>query len=78
MRRSILKPVAPAIILFLASTGPALAYLDPGTASIILQGLIGGGVAAASFIAIYWRKFVSLFSRKKPQPAEPEKKTEPN
>ena len=73
MRRVTFKPAIPAAVLLLASTSPALAYLDPGTASIILQGIIGGGVAAASIIALYWRRFVSLFSRKVPDSKAEEK-----
>lgn len=65
MRYLLHGAVLPSAIVVLASAGPAHAYLDPGTASIILQGLIGGGVAAASFVAIYWRRFLSFFSRKK-------------
>ena len=72
MKSDILKPLIPATIILVVSSGPALAYLDPGTASIILQGIIGGGVAAASVIALYWRKFLSLFSRKK-MPADTSK-----
>ncbi len=37
-----------------------LAYLDPGSAGVILQ-MIGGGVAAlAVAMKIYWRKISSI------------------
>lgn len=44
------------------ATGPAHAYLDPGTGSILLQGLIAavaGGLVAAR---LYWSKVKSFLS----------------
>jgi hypothetical protein len=41
----------------------AYAYLDPGTASMLLQGLIGGIAAAAAVGAIYWQRVKNAFSR---------------
>lgn len=52
----ILGLLALATVLTVFSTIPAYAYLDPGTGSILLQGLIGGAVAAGSVISIYWRR----------------------
>ena len=46
------------LILFASS---AFAYLDPGTGSILLQGLIGGFAIIISFFSIYWQKVKSLF-----------------
>ena len=43
----------------------AFAYIDPGTGSIILQGLIAGIAAAGATISIYWTKIKSFFSKKK-------------
>ncbi|MGI9353488.1 MAG: hypothetical protein ACR2O3_18155 [Rhizobiaceae bacterium] len=46
--------------IFILSTSNAYAYLDPGTGSILLQGLIGA-VAGGLFIAkVYWAKFKSM------------------
>ena len=39
----------------------AFAYIDPGTGSIILQGLIAGIAAAGATISIYWTKIKSFF-----------------
>ena len=39
----------------------AFAYLDPGTGSIVLQGLIAGLAAAAVVIKAYWYKIKSFF-----------------
>ncbi len=38
-------------------------YLDPASGSLILQVAIGGLLAAAAAMRIYWRKIRHLFSR---------------
>jgi hypothetical protein len=43
---------------------PAVAYLDPGTGSMILQGIIGVVAGALVALKIYWVKIKSLFSAK--------------
>ncbi len=40
---------------------PAHAYLDPGTASLILQGIIGSIAAAGFVFRSYLYKLVSIF-----------------
>ena len=53
------------IILGLISyTSPAYAYLDPGTGSMLLQGLIGGAALVMSFLSIYWHKVKAFFGKK--------------
>ena len=42
---------------------PSYAYLDPGSASVILQAILGGIAAAGATIALYWRKFKDFFLR---------------
>jgi hypothetical protein len=43
------------------TTAPAYAYLDPGTGSILLQGLIGGIAAGFAVISInYYRAKAAL------------------
>jgi hypothetical protein len=49
--------------LLLLSTQNAYAYLDPGTGSMILQGLIGGIAGGMFAIRIYWGKIKSRFGR---------------
>lgn len=51
-------------IILVSYTTPAFAYLDPGTGSMLLQGLIGGIAIAASFLSIYWQKVKDFFGRK--------------
>lgn len=59
------SPINIARILFLVGLPiPAYAYLDPGTGSIILQGIIAG-IASVSFaVKLYWHKLKSLFQKK--------------
>lgn len=54
-------------ILMLVGTAPAYAYLDPGTGSMLLQGLIGGAVAAGSVISLYWGRLKALVTGTKPE-----------
>lgn len=41
---------------------PAYAYLDPGTGSIILQGLLAGIAAAMAAGGLYWARLKTFFS----------------
>ena len=52
--------------LLLLSTQNAYAYLDPGTGSMILQGLIGGIAGGMFAIRIYWGKLKILGQVEKP------------
>jgi len=42
---------------------PAMAYLDPGTGSIIIQGLIASIAGGIVVIRLYWAKLKSYFAR---------------
>ena len=57
------------ILLGLCYSSAAYAYLDPGTGSIILQGLIAGIMVVVAAWGIFWQRiksfFSSLFSSKK-------------
>lgn len=72
--------VAAAATAALSFSGPALAYLDPGTGSILLQGLLASIAAALGVIGLYWDKtktfFASLFSAKDSAEQESEKDAE--
>ena len=57
--------LAYAFLVVILIVKPAYAYLDPGTGSILLQGLIAaiaGGMAAAG---MYWTKIKNFFFPKK-------------
>ena len=45
----------------------AQAYLDPGTGSMILQGIIAGIAVAWFTIKVYWYKLAALFGKKAPE-----------
>ena len=51
------------IFSLIAYTSPAYAYLEPGTGSILLQGLIGGMATAIAFLSIYWQKVKAFFGK---------------
>jgi hypothetical protein len=42
-----------------------LAYLDPGSGSMIIQILVGGLAAVGVAVKLYWRRLVGLFARSK-------------
>ena len=55
-------------ILFIATLFTSLnafAYLDPGTGSIIIQGLIAGVAAVIVFVKNFWVNIKSFFTKKK-------------
>lgn len=52
------------ISLFLTISS-AHAYLDPGTGSIILQGIIGALAAIAVALKLYWHKFLKILGIRK-------------
>lgn len=45
------------------TTMPAYAYLDPGSASFVLQGLVGTIAASAAAIGGYWHRIKTVFRR---------------
>jgi hypothetical protein len=44
----------------LISERPALAYMDPGSGSMLLQLLLGGVAGVALIAKLYWRRLFSL------------------
>jgi hypothetical protein len=52
-----------AISLLLLSSTNAWAYLDPGTGSMIIQGIIAGIAMAGFTIKTYWYKIRSFFDK---------------
>jgi len=45
-----------------------LAYIDPGSGSILIQVILASVVGG---IAVFWNKIKSLFSKSKPVPPSP-------
>lgn len=47
-------------LLLAFGSGSANAYLDPGTGSMILQGLIAGIMVVATTLGVYWHRFLDI------------------
>ncbi len=60
-----------AVFLLLVITD-AVAYLDPGTGSMLLQVILGGVAAVAVAIKLYWHKFRAALGMAKKQKSEEE------
>ncbi len=56
-------PVLTVAALALLVASPSHAYLDPGTGSIILQGLIAGMAVGIGLLRRYWQQFKSYVAR---------------
>lgn len=41
-------------------------YIDPGTGSLLLQGIAGGVAAAAVVVRVYWGRLLRLLRIRKP------------
>jgi len=48
---------------------PAYAYLDPGTGSAILQGVLGGVAAIAVILKLYWYRILRFLGLSKKRSA---------
>ncbi len=59
--------------VFLFSTN-AYAYLDPGTGSMILQGILGGLAAAVVVARLYWNRLLVLLGIRKDSSSEEPRK----
>jgi hypothetical protein len=72
-----MKTVSVTVVLALvgiaAAEAPVHAYLDPGTTSLVLQGILGAVAAAIVVTKTYWRRIGGLVrratGRKDPQDA---------
>ncbi len=58
--RSVSITLATAVASIILLEGNAYAYLDPGTGSMILQGILGGIAAVAVVGRVYWDRLKSL------------------
>ena len=55
---------------------PVLAYLDPGSGSMMLQVIAGGLAAAAVTLKVYWRRLMKFLRVRKPDEETAEAPTE--
>ena len=60
---------------------PAHAYIDPGTGSALIGGVVAAFAAIVAFtklywhrFKLYWHRFIGLFSRKKNEERSPQEK----
>lgn len=51
-------------------THPVLAYLDPGSGSMILQVLLGGAAAAAVSLKLWWRSALRMLHIRREPPED--------
>ena len=51
------------LLILLALTGEAHAYLDPGTGSMLLQAAVGSVAAGLVVIRLYWHRLKGFFAR---------------
>ena len=63
MKKSVLLFSAIGLIFLYAET--AHAYLDPGTGSAILQGVLAALAAIAVALKLYWHRFLRLLGLKR-------------
>ena len=54
-------------LLAVLFSGPAHAYLDPGTGSIILQAIVGTIAGGLVVIKLYWYRIKNLFKKQIPE-----------
>ncbi len=52
-------------VLLLLGVGTAHAYLDPGTGSALLQGVLGALAALAVALKLYWHRLLRLLGLRK-------------
>ncbi len=59
------------LVALLAMPQTALAYLDPGSGSLLLQGLIALIVGTLASIGVYWQKLIAYFHKlRREKPAD--------
>jgi hypothetical protein len=62
MYKSTLPVAATVAIVWAFSSAPAYAYIDPGTGSMILQGLIGAVAGGLFLMRTWWTRIVAMVS----------------
>ena len=61
MKQSLSKNLVFVLFIVMACNEKAYAYLDPGTGSILLQGLIAAVAGAMATCGIYWSMIKNFF-----------------
>jgi hypothetical protein len=63
MRRKVIGAVVMGLIISLASTRPALAYIDPNTGGMLFQALAAGFAVLSGVALVFSRQIRVLFAR---------------
>lgn len=68
------------VVLVMAGlmSGPAMAYIDPGSGSAIMSAIIGFFVAIAMAVKTYWYKIKAFFGGSKAADAGTDSVAQPN
>jgi hypothetical protein len=64
-------------VLVLLVSRSAYAYLDPGTGSMLVQGLLAAIAVASAAVAAFWTRIVQLF-RGRRHPGRPVDRDDPD
>ena len=75
-KKKILRVAAIVVVMAFLTPLRALAYIDPGTGSYVIQLLIAAFIGISFSIKIFWKKIVRFFS-KKSRPDEPKPDDKP-
>lgn len=63
-------------LIIVAFPAPAMAYIDPGSGSMLLQLILGGVAGLFVIFKLYWHQFLTVLGLRK-KTEVPEKKSEP-
>ena len=66
-----------AAIALIQGIRPAHAYLDPGTGSLIVQGVLGAIAGATITIGLYWARLKNFFFKKNTAKRDADKSSNP-
>lgn len=56
------SPVVLGLLMLFGYSASAFAYLDPGTGSILLQGLLAAIVGALATVKLFWQRISDLLA----------------
>jgi hypothetical protein len=74
-KKKILRAAAIVVVAAFLTPLGALAYIDPGTGSYVIQLLIAAFIGISFSIKIFWKKIVRLFSKNsRPDQPKPDDK----
>lgn len=57
-------------LMLLGITGPAFAYLDPSTGSMIVSAIVGAFATVVLVVKTYWYRLLRLFRRGDRKPSD--------